>query len=343
MPVVPGRVALFLITSLAVGPFGLFAASRAQPLPAAPSAAAAGEPQAMSEPAFAAALASEDLMALEQACQDAARFDLPSRLRMLRDRLLAMRPAPQPFPVVLSNANALISCRAPEAALSVLDRYGPGAGAERQQWLIQQWRAAHAGLNHRRAAEALRRLAAGNLASLETTPLPVRLREDGTLDMRPALDVLAGHLELTGRNQEAAEVLLAGRLPGKPAAERLQRAAVLLGSLPLAERDTLIEAALDQAAADGAWGLAAELLDVQRALQRQGGGDPVRAEERRLRLSQRIDDAYAEWLLRQQDPSQADRAGELERQLRSPRAVGGHAPRLDEPAPSESTPITPAP
>jgi hypothetical protein len=357
MPAAPRRIALFLITTLAVGGFGPFAAAPARSVPgvapaAAPSAPA-GEPQAMSEEAFTAALASEDLMVLEQACQDSARFDLTVRLRTLRDRLVAMRPAPQPFPVVLSNANALISCRAPEAALAVLDRYGPGPGAERQQWLTQQWRAANAGLNHRRAAEALRRLSSGNLAGLEATPLPVRLREDGTLDTRPALDLLAGHLETVGRNQEAAGVLLAGRLPGKPAAERLQQAAVLLGNLPLAERDRLLEAALDQAAAAGAWGLAAELLDLQRALQIQAGGDPARAEERRLRLSVRIDDAYAEWLLRRRDASQTDRVGELERQLRSPRAAGGHAPgqveptqpepRSSEPAPGEPAPGEPAP
>jgi hypothetical protein len=279
----------------------------------------------MEEKAFAASLASDDLLLLEQACQDSARFDQPERLRLLTERLVALRPAPQPFSVVITNANALISCRAPEAALTVLDRFGPGAGIERQQWLIQQWRAANAGLNHRRAAAALRRLAAGNPASLEAMPLPMRLREDGSLDTRPALDVLAGHLAALGLNEEAAALLLAGRLPGRPAAERLQLATQLLDSVPIAERDRLLEQALDQAAAAAAWGLAAELLDLQRNLQQASGGDGAAAAARRLRLSQRIDDAYAEWRLRQPDPDQVARTLELERQLRSPRAAGGHA------------------
>ncbi|MCP9839377.1 hypothetical protein KBY93_01860 [Synechococcus sp. J7-Johnson] len=289
-------------------------------------------PLPMDEQVFAAALASDQLTVLEQACQDAARFDLPVRLRQLKDRLVALRPAPQPLPVVLANANALISCLAPEAALSVLDRYGPGPGLERQQWLTLQWRAANAGLNHRRAAEALRRLSAGERSRLETMALPVRLRDDGTLDTRSALDVLASHLAAMGRRQEAAEVLLAGRLPGVVGAERLKLAAALLDDLPLAQRNALVEMALDQAAVAGAWGLAAQLLDDQQALQRLEGGDPEPARQRRLRLSRRIDDAYAEWLLQRDDPSEAERNTVLERRLRSPRKQGGHAPSAAQPA-----------
>ena len=50
----------------------------------------------------------------------------------------------------------------------------------------------------------------------------------------------------------------------------------------------------------------------------------VTAAERRLRLSRGIDDAYAEWLLGRTAQS---RQAELERQLRSPRSPGGHAPQ----------------
>ncbi|MCP9819162.1 hypothetical protein KBZ18_06620 [Synechococcus sp. Cruz-9H2] len=303
-------------------------------------------PLPMDEQVFAAALASDQLAVLEQACQDAARFDLPVRLRQLKDRLVALRPAPQPLPVVLANANALISCLAPEAALSVLDRYGPGPGLERQQWLTLQWRAANAGLNHRRAAEALRRLSAGERSLLETMALPVRLRDDGSLDTRSALDVLASHLAAMGRRQEAAEVLLAGRLPGVVGAERLKLAAALLDDLPLAQRNALLEMALDQAAVAGAWGLAAQLLDDQQALQRLEGGDPEPARQRRLRLSRRIDDAYAEWLLQRDDPSEAERNTVLERRLRSPREQGGHAPSAAQPATQEpqepQEPVTPS-
>ncbi|MCP9849085.1 hypothetical protein [Cyanobium sp. Morenito 9A2] len=292
---------------------------------AVPLAPAAAPLEAMAEPLFQAVLKDGDLAELEQACQDAAHFDRSERLRQLRDRLLVVRPIPQPLTVVLANANALLSCKAPETSLTVLDRYGPGAGAERTQWLIQVWRGASAALLHRRAAEALTRLAAGNLASLETMALPLLLREDGTLATRPALDVLAEHLQVLGENDQAARVLLAGRMPGTIAAERLARAAQLMATLPLAERDRMIEAALDQAAAVGAWGLASELLEQQRLQALSGGGDPARALARHLRLSQRIDDAYGEWLLRRQDPSQAARAQVLERRVRSPRESGGHA------------------
>lgn len=290
------------------------------PLPAAPRPV-----EAMAEPAFLAVLTGGGLADLEQACQNAARFDQAERLRLLRDRLLVVRPVPQPFAVVLANANALLSCKAPESSLLVLDRYGPGAGVERDQWLIQVWRGASAALQHRRAAEVLTRLAAGNLASLETVALPLLLREDGTLATRPALDALADHLQVLGENEQAARVLLAGRLPGRIAAERLALAAQLMASLPLEERDRLIEAALDQAAAAGAWGLASELLEQQRLQALSGGGDPARAVARHLRLSQRIDDAYGEWLLRRQDPTATARSRALERRLRSPRDSGGHA------------------
>lgn len=304
---------------------GATAAPMPLPLPAAPRPV-----EAMAEPAFLAVLTGGGLADLEQACQDAARFDRAERLRLLRDRLLVVRPVPQPFAVVLANANALLSCKAPETSLLVLDRYGPGAGAERDQWLIQVWRGASAALQHRRAAEALTRLAAGNLASLETVALPLLLREDGTLATRPALDALAEHLQILGENEQAARVLLAGRLPGTIAAERLARAAQLMASLPLEERDRLIEAALDQAAAAGAWGLASELLEQQRLQAQSGGGDPARALARHLRLSQRIDDAYGEWLLRRQDPTATARSRALERRLRSPRDSGGRRPRHDD-------------
>ena len=50
----------------------------------------------------------------------------------------------------------------------------------------------------------------------------------------------------------------------------------------------------------------------------------VVVDKRYCRLSRGIDDAYAEWLLgRTAQSSEA----ELERQLRSPRSPGGHAPQ----------------
>lgn len=301
---------------------------RRPPVPP-PGPSAPPTPGATPEALFQQQLRQADLPSLNLACQEADRFGFEQRLRLLQARLLTVAPAPQPLPVVLVNANALLSCRAPDAALTVLNRFSPRPGPERDQWLIQRWRAAQAGLHHRLAAETLALLAQGNLAALETIPLPLKLRDDGTLATRPALDVYADHLEVLGQREQAAAALLAGRLPGRPAAERLQRAVALLQELPLAQRDQLLEQALDQAAAAEAWGLALALLDDQwRLLEADasgGGASSARTRERLLRLSQRVDDAYSEWRVRRQDPQQAARAEQLRQQLRSPRAAGGHA------------------
>jgi hypothetical protein len=114
-------------------------------------------------------------------------------------------------------------------------------------------------------------------------------------------------------------------MPGQLAAERLKRAVALLDQLPLEQRDPLLERALDQAAAAQAWGLALEILNDQRRLYAQAGLPADRVDARLRRLSQRVDDAYSEWQLRRQDPQQAARTAQLQQQLRSPRAPGGHA------------------
>ena len=106
---------------------------------------------------------------------------------------------------------------------------------------------------------------------------------------------------------------------------RLQRAVALLDQLSLDQRDALLERALDQAAAGQAWGLALALLEDQRRLIEQAGGTADRARGRLLVLSQRVDDAYSEWQARRQDPQEGERAAQLQQQLRSPRAPGGHA------------------
>ncbi|MEY3767619.1 MAG: hypothetical protein RLZZ11_689, partial [Cyanobacteriota bacterium] len=256
-------------------------------------------------------------------------------------RLLEIAPAPQPLQTVLVNANALLSCRAPDAALAVLNRYSPPAGEERDQWLVQRWRAAQAGLHHAMAAETLEQLAKGNLASLESVALPLKLRDDGSIATRPGLDVYVDHLLVLGRRRDAAAALLVGQMPGKPMAERLKQAVALLEQMPLPERDQLLERALDQAAAAEAWGLALELLDNQRRMLEAEGAVASRPRERLERLSQRVDDAYSAWQLARQDPQQSDRAAQLQQQLRSPRAVGGHAAVLLASPVSSSTPTQP--
>ena len=316
-----GQVALGVATGLITLAGALPAPLRAAPQRAAP------------DPALAALLRSGDLSALDGACTAALQRGDGPQLRRLQQRLLTIHPAPQPLAVVLANAHTLLSCGAPDGALQVLGRVSPAAGAERVQWLVLQWRAAQAGLHHQLAADALERLAAGNLASLASLELPVSQRQDGTPVMRPALDQLASHLESLGQRQRAAEVLVSSAQPGAATAARLSQAVALLDGLPAPEQDHLLELALEQAAAVGSWGLVAQILDQQLALagstpelaERTGTERAEQARERRLRLSGSIDDAYGEWLLRRRDPADSSRQVELERQLRSPRSPGGHA------------------
>jgi len=307
--------------------------------PSPGQAAAASAPPPLSQAEFQELLRHGTLEQLAVGCQRVVEEDRLDRLRRIRERLLLILPAPQPLPVVLANAEVLLSCNQPQAALTVLDRISPAAGAERLQWLLMEWRAAQAAMDHRRAALALERLGAARPARLEALLLPVLRREDGTVVSRPALDVLADHLQARGFPQAAATLLLASQEPGVIGAERRLEAVRLLQALPAEERAALLETALDQAAAVGAWSLVGELLDAQVALPSE------RARQRRLRLSPRIDDAYGEWLILRQDPAASARSSELERRLRSPEAKGGHreAP-LPTPSPSSLTkPILPLP
>ena len=308
----------------------------AGPPPPSPQQAAT-TPPSLSQAEFLELLRHGTLEQLAEGCQRVVAEDRLDRLRRIRERLLLILPAPQPLPVVLANAEVLLSCHQPQAALTVLDRISPAAGAERLQWLLMQWRAAQAAMDHRRAALALERLGAARPARLEALLLPVLRREDGTVVSRSALDLLADHLQARGFPQAAATLLLASREPGVIGAERRLEAVRLLQALPAEERDALLETALDQAAAVGAWSLVGELLDAQAALPSE------RARQRRLRLSPRIDDAYGEWLILRQDPAASARRAELERLLRSPEAKGGHREASPPAAPQPNAPLQAAP
>lgn len=256
------------------------------------------------------------------------------RLRLLRERLLTIHPAPQPLAVVLANAEVMLTCHMPDGALTVLDRIGPARGAEQVQWLTLQWRAANAALDHKRAALALERLAAERPAQLETLLLPLQQRSDGSWASRSALEMLASHLESAGRTSQAAGLLLLSRNQDASAAERLAQAARLLADLPAELREPLFERALEQAAAAGSWGLVGDLLAAQASLPSSPEA-AARTAERRLRLSRRLDDAYGEWRALQDggEPGSEGRRQTLELQLRSPRAPGGHAEGLPVPEP----------
>ncbi|MCU0528127.1 MAG: hypothetical protein MUD04_01270 [Cyanobium sp. Prado107] len=252
---------------------------------------------------------------------------------------------------VLDSAERLLACAAPQAALDVLARVSPAPGEARSRWLVMQWRAAQAGLNHALAVQALTLMAEGDLRRLEEVALPLGQPESngkgrasgGSPATRSALDLLAEHLESLGQRQQAARVLLISSTPGAATAARWGRAVALAGTtMPLQQRDQILEQALEQAAAAGAWGLVAALLDQQLAA---GISDPAsgQALERRLRLGRRIDDAYGEWLLRRQlpGPGHDDRNRELELQLRSPRLPGGHASPSQPPDSPLSSPVQP--
>lgn len=299
----------------------------------APEAGVAATSPASADPVLVALLRDGDLSVLDAACISAVQRRDGPLLRQLHQRLLSIHPAPQPLAVVLANAHSLLSCQAPDGALQVLGRVGPAPGAERTQWLKLQWRAAQAGLHHQQAADALERLAAGNLGQLALLELPVGQRQDGTPITRPALDLLADHLVSLGQWQRAAEVLVSSAQPGAATAARLSKAVALFEGLPAAQQDLLLELALEQAAASGSWGLAAGILDQQLALAGSTPEQVARATERRLRLSARIDDAYGEWLLQRRDAAALSRQGELERQLRSPRSLSGHAAASQSPDP----------
>ena len=280
----------------------------------------------MSQEAFETVLKDGGIPQLSAACADADRFGLQERLRLLRDRLMLVAPAPQPFAVVMANARALMACKAPDSTQIVLSRFGPGPGSARREWLLLSWQAASAALDQDRAVLALRRLADGDLTRLDPEMLIVGYSDDGLPLTRSALDLLANHELAAGRPEEAVTVLLAGRTPGVVASRRLAQVAELLAPLDPDRSDLLLESALDQAAAEQAWGLAEDLLRLQLRLALQQGGDVDRPRERLRRLASRVDDRFTLLELEQISPDlDPQRLQELEDQLRSPRAPGGHA------------------
>ncbi|MEB3270159.1 MAG: hypothetical protein VKJ44_00695 [Synechococcus sp.] len=350
----PHRLRLLALLALVGGGSALVPPGRAAlPAAAAPPVAAAGSARAAAAggPASGAAAAppppplrtaalprppaDTDLAALTSACRQWITAGDSERLGHLRQQLLTRHPAPQPLAVLQADAEALLACRMPQAALEVLERISPAAGRERQQWLILQWRAADAALDHRRAALTLTLLAAGQPQRLEALQLPLQRRRDGSWATRSALEVLAGHLEAIGQERSAGSLLLQASAGDAVAAERLGQALRLLGDLPASQREALFERALARVAAAGLWGLASDLLRAQAVLP-AGPATLARNRERRLRLSRRLDDAYGLWQTLADDPAAAAQRRQLEQQLRSPRAPGGHAATLPPPGPIQT-------
>ena len=291
--------------------------------------------QAMAPEVFEAVLLEGDIPALQQACADAVQFGLQERLRLLRNRLMEVAPAPQPFEVVMANAQALMQCKAPDSVPVVLARFGPAPGRQRREWLLLSWQAAAAAFDQDRAVLALMRLAEGDRSRLEEERLIVGLDDEGQPQTRSALDLLAEHQIANGQESEAVLTLLAARTPGVAAARRLGLASELLGALEPERSGPLLEAALDQAAAVQAWNLAEDLLRLQLALELENGGSGDRPRERLRRLATRVDDRFTLLDLdRESSDLGSEERQQLDQELRSPRAPGGHA-ALGESRPSE--------
>tara|TARA_Y100001933_G_scaffold17528_1_gene15169 strand:+ start:218 stop:1123 length:906 start_codon:yes stop_codon:yes gene_type:complete len=287
----------------------------------------------MTQAAFETVLFEGDLPELTLACEDSARFGVNERLQLLRDRLMLVAPSPQPFDVVMANARALISCKAPDSAQAVLSRYGPGPGPRRREWLLLSWRAASAALDQERIVLALMRLADGDPARLDGEQLVVGVDEQGLPSTRSALDLLAEAQIASGQSEQAVVSLLAGRTPGVIAARRLGLAAELLGEIEPERSAPLLEAALDQAAAVQAWNQAEDLLRLQLRLELASGGSGERPRERLRRLATRVDDRFTLLDLDQDLPGASlEQRRQLQQQLRSPRDPGGHASLGESPA-----------
>ena len=280
----------------------------------------------MPKEAFEIVLIEGGLADLKLACEQSASFGANERLQLLRDRLMLVAPAPQTFDVVMANARALMSCKAPDSAQVVLSRYGPGPGPRRREWLLLSWQAASAALDQERIVLALMRLAQGDLARLDAEQLVVGVDGEGLPSTRSALDLLAEAQIASGQSEQAVITLLAGRTPGVIAARRLGRAAELLDLMEFERSTALIEAALDQAATEQAWNHAEDLLRLQLRQEIARGGSGERPRERLRRLASRVDDRFT--LLELDQDLQGvslETQQQLQQELRSPRAPGGHA------------------
>ena len=258
--------------------------------PASPPPLPAG---ALPQASFERLLQDGDARALAEACGNALAVGLDARLPLVRGRLLRLNPDPEDLATVLDDAAALLRCRAPEAALAVLDRVGPAAGEERRRWLLLQWQAARDARDHRRAALALQRLSERSVEALQGLKLPVT---DGPLPVASALDLQAEHLAAEGRAEAAAGLLQIPASDPLGTAERLGEATRLLAGAGGGQRTLgLLPRALDQAAGAAAWGLAEQLLSRQRQLELDAGLPAAAAatNQRRERLARRLEDGMA--------------------------------------------------
>ena len=162
-------------------------------------------PGALPEEAFTELLETGTRQELVAGCERVITLGLDQRLRQLRQALLALNEATSSLEVVFADTRALLRCKAPDAALQVLERISPNVGPERKEWLLLQWRAASDGLDQRRAALALQRLSQGSAEVLDAQQLTLaEPQAPGELPIqRSALDVQAEQREAMGQERAA--------------------------------------------------------------------------------------------------------------------------------------------
>jgi len=245
-------------------------------------------PGASSVEEFELLLQKGDRQQLQEGCGEALALGLDERLRLLRPRLLEINADDHSLAVVLADAKALLACKAPEAAMQVLNRVSPAVGKPREQWLLLQWQAANAALNHRRAALALRRFSKGNPQVLAGQLLPLAQSQ------RSGLEQQVLQLEAIDALPEAVGLLMEpDPSPAVSAGRKLDAVRLLVKGGEAERAESLIPSALNQSALAEAWGVSAELLMQQRALQLASGNSAAAAQttNRQERLARRLEDA----------------------------------------------------
>ena len=181
-------------------------------------------------------------------------------LQSLEQQQLQGFPWGDDVPAMLRRAEALLSCRAPAAAQTVLGQVVPGPGREREAWLRLRWRAAHDAGDHHQALEELQRLGGGRLEGLGD----VMLTATGSAQPRQALSHAVEHLVAVGAKTRAAALLRKAAATRPIPGEDLLQVAEMLPTAD-AQRMALLEVALANAVAEGHWQLAMQTLALRLA------------------------------------------------------------------------------
>ncbi len=238
-------------------------------------------------------LAKGDVHELKEACINFAKISASQRLRELSIRLKTNALSTKDFDTNIAFAEALMACKAPLAAMKILDRLPPPPSLKaRRHWLVLSWQAASAGLDHSKASLALRKLVQGDLKKLEQEYLVIGVGKDGFTYKRSALDVLAEHERSLGNWNEASMVMLSGRSQGALGARRLMLAAQTLGPATKNQQKKLLDKAEKMAVSDKAWWLVKDILKLRLTLGNSSKLETMNIRDRLEGLAKNLDDNY---------------------------------------------------